>query len=237
LCQKAPDLRSAKKDSKNHSELIGGRLSVAPGEACDILVSDIGPRMTRAMSPQTAYMISTMLRDVGVYGTAPEISKLKRQDIAGKTGTTDKFTDAWFVGFNPKYTTGVWIGYDTRISLGDKEFGSTAATPVWINFMSDLLRNEPNGVYPVPSGLVLNVDRRKIKDPVKVFWSAQPDFPVGSQVKRESPMDATQPTIATVSLNTSGVEAPAPRPSQPVAAPKRPTVAAAPQRLRGIIVP
>jgi penicillin-binding protein 1A len=72
---------AAKKDSKKNPEVSHGRPSSDPEEASEISAGDhIGPRMTRAMSPQTAYMISTILRDVGVYGTAPDISKLKRQN-------------------------------------------------------------------------------------------------------------------------------------------------------------
>ena len=87
-----------------------------------------GPRMMRVLSPQTAYLMASILRDTCVSGTAAAASRLRRKDLAGKTGTTDDCTDAWFVGFNPKYTTGVWIGYDAKVSLGRQEYGATAGT-------------------------------------------------------------------------------------------------------------
>lgn len=111
------------------------------------------PPPKRALSPQTAYLIDSILRDTCVRGTAAKASRMKRRDIAGKTGTTDDCTDAWFIGFNPSYTTGVWIGYDEKVSLGKKEYGNRAALPVWMEVMGSLLDNKPNEEYVPPPGL------------------------------------------------------------------------------------
>jgi penicillin-binding protein 1A len=94
-----------------------------------------------------------MLREVCVSGTAASASKLRRKDLAGKTGTTDDCTDAWFVGFSPTYTTGVWLGFDAKVSLGRREYGSTAALPVWMDFMKEALGKAPSREYPVPPGI------------------------------------------------------------------------------------
>ena len=75
-----------------------------------------------------------LLRQVTTSGTAAA-AKALNHPLGGKTGTTSDFTDAWFLGFSPSVTCGVWMGYDTRQSLGDKETGARAALPVWMDFM------------------------------------------------------------------------------------------------------
>jgi len=115
-----------------------------------------GPEMRvlqRAMSPQTAFLMVNMLTQACVSGTASKVAKLRRTDLAGKTGTTDGCADAWFVGFNPTYTTGVWMGFDSKISLGKKEYGGTAALPVWMDFMSEALKGIPSQDYTPPPGI------------------------------------------------------------------------------------
>jgi len=76
-----------------------------------------------------------MLREVVLHGTGIAAAKLPFP-VAGKTGTTNDFTDAWFVGFSPSMTCGVWVGYDEKKSLGAKETGAHAALPIWMNFMT-----------------------------------------------------------------------------------------------------
>ena len=76
-----------------------------------------------------------MLREVVLHGTAVAAAKMP-YPLAGKTGTTNDFTDAWFVGFSPSLTCGVWIGYDEKKSLGERETGARAALPIWMQFMN-----------------------------------------------------------------------------------------------------
>jgi penicillin-binding protein 1A len=114
------------------------------------------PKPERVTSPQTAYLMSSMLRETCVSGTAASVNRLKRRDLAGKTGTTDDCSDAWFVGFNGKYTVGVWMGFDVKASLGRQEYGNVAALPIWMDFMKSVLSNEPEGEYPVPPGIVFS---------------------------------------------------------------------------------
>jgi len=108
----------------------------------------------RVLSPQASYLMLSMLREVCVTGTGASVARLGRRDVAGKTGTTDDCTDAWFVGFNPTYTTGVWLGFDAKVSLGRREYGGTAALPIWKAFMKDALGKTPSRDYPVPPGIV-----------------------------------------------------------------------------------
>lgn len=93
------------------------------------------------ISENTARVMTSMLRGVVLHGTAVAASHMKFA-VAGKTGTTNDFTDAWFVGFSRSLTCGVWIGFDERKSLGKKETGALAALPVWMNFMNAALGEE-----------------------------------------------------------------------------------------------
>ena len=92
------------------------------------------PEVRDVVSERTARVITSMLQEVVQHGTAYQAAKLKHP-LAGKTGTTNDFTDAWFVGFSPSLTCGVWIGFDEKKSLGNKETGALAALPVWMDFM------------------------------------------------------------------------------------------------------
>ncbi len=107
----------------------------------------------RILSLVAASSIVSMLKETCVQGTASAVARLRRSDLAGKTGTTDDCTDAWFIGFNPTYTTGVWLGHDAKVSLGKKEYGSVAALPVWMDFMKKALQNVPVRDYPQPPQL------------------------------------------------------------------------------------
>ena len=74
--------------------------------------------------------------------------------VAGKTGTTDNFTDAWFIGFSPEIVAGVWVGYDQKISLGLNETGSRAACPIWTSFMKSYLKDKPIRGFEKPNDVV-----------------------------------------------------------------------------------
>ncbi len=106
----------------------------------------------RVISEQNAYLITQTLRDVIQRGTGRAASVLKRQDIAGKTGTTNDQTDAWFSGFNRKVVATVWVGFDNMSSL--HEYASRAALPIWIQFMGKILKGTPESLMPEPSGIV-----------------------------------------------------------------------------------
>ena len=94
--------------------------------------------------------MTSMLREVVLHGTAVAAAKMP-YPLAGKTGTTNDFTDAWFVGFSPSMTCGVWIGYDEKKSLGEKETGARAALPIWMQFMNVALAGkDPGDFQPMP---------------------------------------------------------------------------------------
>ena len=114
------------------------------------------PRLERpALSPQTAFIMTSLLQGVVRSGTGARLGKYtKRRDLCGKTGTTDNSDDAWFIGYNPNYTTGVWVGFDDNRTLGREETGARAALPIWGYFMNGLLEDSPQKKYPVPEKLV-----------------------------------------------------------------------------------
>jgi len=108
------------------------------------------PEVKDVIGARTARIMTSMLREVVLHGTGVAAASLKLP-LAGKTGTTNDFTDAWFVGFSPSMTTGVWIGYDEKKSLGPKETGAHAALPIWMDFMKIALAGkDPGDFQPLP---------------------------------------------------------------------------------------
>lgn len=107
-----------------------------------------------ALSPQVSFQITNLLEGVIQRGTARRARSLGRP-IAGKTGTTDDYKDAWFIGFAPGLSTGVWVGYDLPVTLGQGEAGGRVALPIWIEFMKNALREMPQSAFPVPDGIEL----------------------------------------------------------------------------------
>ncbi len=101
----------------------------------------------RSSSEQTARTMMTLLRGVTEHGTGAAAAQLNHP-LGGKTGTTSDFTDAWFLGFSPSVTCGVWVGYDSRESLGEKETGAVAALPIWINFMRAAIAGKADEQFP-----------------------------------------------------------------------------------------
>ncbi|WP_028455025.1 penicillin-binding protein 1A [Chitinilyticum litopenaei] len=113
-----------------------------------------GKNAVRTLDARNAFVMTSMMGDVVRFGTAAKANVLGRHDLAGKTGTTNDSFDAWFAGYQPKLVTVVWVGFDQPRSLGGGETGGAAALPIWINFMSKALQNEPEYQYPVPEGVV-----------------------------------------------------------------------------------
>lgn len=106
------------------------------------------------LDPRVHFIIDSILKDVVKRGTATKAKVLKRTDIAGKTGTTNGPRDAWFSGYNPDITATAWVGFDDNSELGRREFGGTAALPIWIEFMQGALADKPEKFFPQPEGLV-----------------------------------------------------------------------------------
>ena len=112
------------------------------------------------ISPQTAYLMTYLLEGVVQNGTGWR-AKVIGRPVAAKTGTTDQFLDAWFIGYTPELITGVWVGFDEERSLGEYETGSRAASPIWVTFMSKILKDKPVKDFPIPDGIeFMKVDLR-----------------------------------------------------------------------------
>ena len=121
------------------------------------------PEVKDVISERTAGIMTSMLREVVLHGTAIAASKLPFP-AAGKTGTTNDFTDAWFVGFSPTVTCGVWIGYDEKKSLGAKETGAHAALPIWMKFMTAAMAGKDAGDFQ-PSAVPPHAVAQKVDTP------------------------------------------------------------------------
>jgi penicillin-binding protein 1A len=115
------------------------------------LVADVSA--PRVIDARNAFIMTSMMQDVARIGTAAKARELGRNDLAGKTGTTNNQVDTWFAGYNPKQVTVVWMGFDKPRSLGKNETGGHAALPVWINYMAAALRSYPDNPLSVPAGV------------------------------------------------------------------------------------
>lgn len=126
----------------------------------------------RVLSPQTRFLITTMMRDVVRFGTGRRALALKRTDLAGKTGTTNDQRDAWFTGFNGDVVTVSWVGFDTPHPLGARETGARAALPMWVDYMGVALKGRPETPLEQPPGVVtVRIDEKT----GKVVSAASPE--------------------------------------------------------------
>jgi penicillin-binding protein 1A len=110
------------------------------------------PQALQVISKETAYLVTNMMEDVIQKGTG-QAAKMIGRPIAGKTGTTDEFINAWFIGGAPNLVTGIYVGFDDRRSLGETESGAHAALPIWINFMQKALKPLPVMAFTIPEGI------------------------------------------------------------------------------------
>jgi penicillin-binding protein 1A len=108
------------------------------------------PKVTEVIPVNIAREMMVLLEAVVQHGTGSSAAQLQHA-LAGKTGTTNNYTDAWFVGFSPSITCGTWIGFDNRQSLGDKETGAKAALPIWIDFMKVAVAAKPDERFAAQS--------------------------------------------------------------------------------------
>jgi penicillin-binding protein 1A len=108
---------------------------------------------TRVISAQNAYLVRSMMMDVIRRGTGKRAMSLGRNDLAGKTGTTNEQRDAWFNGYNSDLVTTVWVGFDSHEPLGRNEVGGRAALPIWIQYMAVALAGIPDVTLEMPEGL------------------------------------------------------------------------------------
>jgi penicillin-binding protein 1A len=146
-CGRATEGASAKSTAR------GASLDEAPHDGKTLIPSkNLAPQI---LSPQIAYLLADMMADVIKRGTGQRARTLNRDDIAGKTGTSNDFHDAWFNGFNGDIVTTVWTGFDSERSLGDNnDQASRVAVPSWTYFMKQALNGAPRHPVPFPDGIV-----------------------------------------------------------------------------------
>jgi penicillin-binding protein 1A len=113
-----------------------------------------GKDAERVLDPRNAFIMASLMRDVVKYGTGARAMSLGRQDLAGKTGTTNDHIDAWFAGFHPTLVAVAWIGFDTPAPLGANETGGQAALPMWMTYMARALKGVPEAPLETPAGIV-----------------------------------------------------------------------------------
>lgn len=130
----------------------------AVADANGEIIESQEPQGEPIVSPETSYLLTSMLQDVVAYGTGWRIREVGRP-VAGKTGTTNDYNDAWFVGYTPNLAAGVWVGYDNEKSLGPQETGSRAASPIWTTMMKEALKGVPVEWFKKPPGItVVEID-------------------------------------------------------------------------------
>jgi penicillin-binding protein 1A len=187
----------------------------------------------RAITARNAFVIDSMLRDVTRFGTAAASAKqLGRQDLAGKTGTTNDAIDGWFSGYAGNVVAVSWMGYDEPRSLGGREFGSTLAMPIWIDYMrvalarlppqqraapEDLVHDGEDWIYPefIDAGEVRTID---IEQAPLVAPEEDPTLPEAGDPFYEGPA-----TLPLPQLDPPHGGAPPQPQSQPQPAPQPPT--------------
>ncbi len=145
---------------RNDNKIYQAKPSITPWRAGQS-ASDAATETNLAdpvLDPRTAYLITDILKDVIRRGTGRRALSLQREDLAGKTGTTNDSIDSWFIGYNHELITGVWSGFDQPASLGN-EYGSTIALPIWVDYTGKVLEGKPASTQPEPKGLsVLRID-------------------------------------------------------------------------------
>ena len=132
----------------NDGVRLGPHLIRKVTNADGLTLSESPTSVAESTSIKTARTMMTLFKAVVAYGGTASDAAVLHHPLGGKTGTTTDFNDAWFIGFSPSLTCGVWVGYDNRQSLGDKESGGHAALPLWIDFMKVAIADRPNEHFP-----------------------------------------------------------------------------------------
>jgi penicillin-binding protein 1A len=114
-----------------------------------------GEESPRVIDERNAFIMDNMMQDVTRYGTAARVARLGRSDLAGKTGTTNEFVDAWFTGYQPSLVGVAWVGFDQPRTLGKNQTGSVVALPIWIDYMETILKDVPQSSREQPAGIVV----------------------------------------------------------------------------------
>ncbi len=170
----------------------------------------------RVIDARNAFLIDSMLQDVTRYGTAARAARLGRNDIAGKTGTTNEFVDAWFCGFQPTLVGITWAGFDQPKTLGRNQTGASVALPIWMDFMAKALKGVPEMELTPPPGVVLV---ETAPDPTIPDDKPTPEYFYQENVPVEPAATTPAAPTSTPQGPPSGSPQQAPVPAPPQAAP------------------
>ena len=188
---------------------VAPRLVRKVSNADGITLWEEPPAVTEVISQDTARTMMVLLRGVIAHGTGVAAAQLKHP-LGGKTGTTSDFTDAWFLGFSPSITCGVWVGYDSRESLGEKETGAKAALPIWMTVMKVAIAGKDderflgdeldNTSLKADAAQPANPQAKPLAKPGPAAPTATPAKPVNvsTVAKHPSPAPLTAPTKAQI---------------------------------------
>jgi penicillin-binding protein 1A len=197
-------------------------------------------QVDEVVSQQTARTMMTLLRAVTAHGTGAAASQLNHP-VGGKTGTTSDYTDAWFLGFSPSVTCGVWVGFDSRESLGEKETGARAALPIWMTFMKQADEGKDNEAFlgdegadkkavlkaqaeaPVKQGAISIPRNAPTEHAPMPAALKSPPSPASSHSYTNSPNPKTPQLVTPSSVPHAGAPQPA-KPTLPPAPSHRPSV-------------
>lgn len=159
-------------------------------------------QVSEAIPVNIAREMMVLLEAVVTHGTAAAAAQMNHA-LGGKTGTTNNYTDAWFVGFSPSITCGTWIGFDNRETLGEKETGARAALPIWMDFMKVAIAKTPNEVFSRP-----NAPKRQIEVPVEPDVEAVPAPVPPAHQEEVDKFSSMSPPTSSLSLETPAVVMP-----------------------------
>jgi penicillin-binding protein 1A len=182
------------------------------------------PTVTEVTSQETARTMMRLLKEVTRTGTGAAAAQLKHP-LGGKTGTTSDFTDAWFLGFSPSVTCGVWVGYDSRQSLGEKETGARAALPIWMNFMREAIKGKDDEQFSADTAPAPELTAKADLAAEPLATPAKPIAPLSPKPASAKPAAAKPPTSTATTAKTATT--PLPKPATP---PVHPLTAASPPK-------
>src|SRR5215475_10628071 len=131
-----------------------------------IVLEENFPELRDVVPIETARIMVDLMQEPIRQGTATKAQELKRP-VAGKTGTTNDFTDAWFIGYTPSLVAGSWIGFDEKVTLGDKETGGKAALPIWMEFIREVYKDKPVETFNVASKETITAGPQAAPSPVQ----------------------------------------------------------------------
>jgi penicillin-binding protein 1A len=150
-CKEEPDKEQPAEEGVKEEAVVADEQATSLDQAEAEPVIQYAPQV---ITPQNAYIVRSMLREVVRRGTAVRAKVLGRSDIAGKTGTSNDQKDAWFSGFNDQVVTTAWVGFDNQKPLGSRETGGRAALPMWVDYMRDALQGLPINLEEQPENIV-----------------------------------------------------------------------------------